>query len=211
MNLHSDKIIAYCQRNSTPPSDLLLKIERQTHLKTTQPNMISGHLLGHFYGELMQLMQVQQALEIGTFTGYSAICMAENLPDEGRLTTIEVNPETHWLANQFFEEFEHKHRIHSICGDAKDFIEQSDMVWDFVLIDAGKKNNGLYYDLVLPKLRKGGLIIVDNVIWKAKTVEESKDKVTQWIDAFNQKIVQDPRVSKLMLPIRDGITMIRKH
>ena len=104
MNLSSDRIESYCQKNSTPPSELLRKIERQTHLKTTQPNMISGHLLGHFYGEIMQMMQVKQALEIGTFTGYSSICIAQNLLEDGLLTTIEVNPETHWLANQFFEE-----------------------------------------------------------------------------------------------------------
>lgn len=210
MNLSSDRIEFYCQNNSTPPSELLQKIERETHLKTTQANMISGHILGHFYGEIMHMMQVKQALEIGTFTGYSSICIAENLPSDGLLTTIEVNPETHWLANQFFAEFQHPEKINSICADAKDIIGNSDIIWDFVLIDAGKKHNGLYYDMVLPKLRKGGIIIVDNVIWKAKTVQESKDKVTQIIDSFNQKIVQDSRVTKLMLPIRDGITIIRK-
>ena len=210
MNLSSDKIESYCQRNSTAPIDLLNKIERESHLKTTQPNMISGHILGHLYGEMMHMIQPKNVLEIGTFTGYSTICIADNLQAGAELTTIEVNPETHWLANQFFAEYEHKDRIVSILGDAQKEIDKLDKTWDFVLIDAGKKHNGIYFDQILPKVRKGGYIVVDNVIWKAKTIEESQDKVTKIIDSFNRKIAEDNRVVKLMLPIRDGITLIRK-
>jgi predicted O-methyltransferase YrrM len=209
----SAEIENYCNSHSSPESKLLLKIERESHLQTTKGHMISGHLLGQLYRELIQLMRPTHVLEIGTFTGYTSIWIADALPENGQLTTIEKNKETHWLANQFFEKYEHSTKINSILGDALLVLNQENMkekIWDFVLIDAAKEDNCTFFDLLLPQMRKGGIIVVDNVLWKGKVAQEIHDKVTSSIHAFNSKIIQDNRVTTLLLPIRDGISIIRK-
>lgn len=210
MNINSVDIEKYCTKNSNLPSLLLQKLNRETHLRMTKSMMLSGHILGQFYGEMTHMTQARNVLEIGTYTGYSTICIAENLPEKGKVHTIELDPENHWFANQFFAESDYTEKIISTLGDATQVIPKMEEKWDFVLIDAGKKQNDLYFEMVLPQVKKGGYIIVDNVIWKAKTMATKKDIITAHIDEFNRKMVSDPRVSTLMLPIRDGISLIRK-
>ena len=210
MNLTSKTVEEYCIAHSDSPIDLLNHIERETHIRTTKGNMMSGHIQGAFMGAIIDMLQAKNALEIGTFTGYTAVWIAENLPDDGLLTTIEVNPETHWLANHFLEDYNNRHKINSILGDAKSIIPSLNKVWDFVLIDAGKNDNGFFYEMILPYVRSGGYILVDNVIWKSKMMEEEMDKRTALIDSFNKLVAKDDRVQSLMLPLRDGLTFLRK-
>lgn len=210
MNIQSSEIEAYSIEHSSDAISLLNHIERQTYLKTTQPNMISGFIQGKFIGTLIQMLQANHVLEIGTFTGYTSVWIAEYLTDKGSLTTIEINPETHFLANQFFEQYPHKNRINSLLGDAKEIIQTLDETWDFALIDAAKKDNDEYLEMLLPQMKSGGYIAIDNVIWKGKALHAGTDKRSKLIDAFNKKLSQDTRVDVLMIPLRDGITLARK-
>lgn len=210
MNLVSNEIESYSVAHSSPMSELLQYVERQTYLKTLQPHMISGPTQGAFLGHIAQMLQAKNVLEIGTFTGYTTLCIAEQLPTDGQITTIEVNPESHHLANSFFEKFQHPERIDSILGDAKEVIKELDKSWDLVLIDAGKKDNYYFFDALVPKVRKGGYLLVDNVIWKGKTLHKNSDKVTASIDYFNKQILEDTRVKVTLLPLRDGISLIQK-
>ena len=204
-------IEAYSILHSSAPSSLLQKIERETYLRTLQPNMISGCIQGQFLAWFISAMDAKKVLEIGTFTGYTTVSIAEKLQSAASITTIEINPESHWLANQFFEEFSEPQKINSILGNAMDHIESMDETWDFILIDAAKKDNDYYYEKLLPKLRSGGIIAVDNVLWKGKILENLDDKRTQLIDRFNKKVASDDRVESLMIPLRDGLTLLRKR
>lgn len=210
MNVVSKTVEEYCIEHSDSPIELLNYIERESNLRTRKGNMISGHIQGAYIGSVIDMIQAKNALEIGTFTGYTSIWIAENLPEDGQLTTIENDPETHWLSDHFIENYEHKNKINSILGDAESIIPTLNKVWDFVLIDAGKKDNGMYFEMILPNVRQGGYILVDNVIWKSKMMSKQVDKLTAIIDAFNKEIVKDERVQTLMLPLRDGLTLLRK-
>ena len=210
MYQHSADIEAYSISHSSEASPLLQKIERETYLRTLQPNMISGYVQGQFLAWFISAMNASKVLEIGTFTGYTTVSIAEKLPDHGVITTLEINPESHWLANQFFAEFSAPNKIKSILGDAMEQIESMDETWDFILIDAAKKDNDFYYEKLLPSLRRGGIIAVDNVLWKGKILENLDDKRTQLIDQFNKKVANDDRVESLMIPLRDGLTLLRK-
>ena len=201
-------IEAYSILHSSAPSSLLQKIERETYLRTLQPNMISGCVQGQFLAWFISAMDAKKVLEIGTFTGYTTVSIAEKLQSAAIITTIEINPESHWLANQ---EFSEPQKINSILGNAMDHIESMDETWDFILIDAAKKDNDYYYEKLLPKLRSGGIIAVDNVLWKGKILENLDDKRTQLIDRFNKKVASDDRVESLMIPLRDGLTLLRKR
>ncbi len=203
-------IEAYSILHSSAPSSLLQKIERETYLRTLQPNMISGYVQGQFLAWFISAMDAKKVLEIGTFTGYTTVSIAEKLQSASIITTIEINPESHWLANQFFAEFSEPQKINSILGNAMDHIESINETWDFILIDAAKKDNDYYYEKLLPKLRSGGIIAVDNVLWKGKILENLNDKRTQLIDRFNKKVAIDLRVDSLMIPLRDGLTLLRK-
>lgn len=210
MNIQSKDIENYSIEHSSKAHEILDFIERQTYLKTTQPNMISGFIQGKLIGSFIQMMQAENVLEIGTFTGYTSVWIAENLPESGQLTTIEINKETHWLANRFFEKYEKKDKIRSILGDAKKVISDLDTKWDFVLIDAAKKDNDQYYEMLLPIMNPGGYIAIDNVIWKGKILKAGNDKRSQLIDTFNKKLATDPRVDVCMIPLRDGLSLARK-
>lgn len=203
-------IEAYSISHSSEASPLLQKIERETYLRTLQPNMISGYVQGQFLAWFISAMAAQKVLEIGTFTGYTTVSIAEKLESTAVITTIEINPESHWLANQFFQEFSEPQKINSILGNAMDHIESMNETWDFILIDASKKDNSFYYEMLLPSVRKGGIIAVDNVLWKGKILENLDDKRTQLIDQFNKKVANDDRVESLMIPLRDGLTLLRK-
>ncbi len=212
MNAELDHITAYCTHHSDSEDDLLKELNRQTHLKTMKPNMLSGHLQGGFLSLISQLIKPSYILEIGTFTGYSALCLAKGLTEAGKLITLDANAETSIIAKDFFNSSAYKNKIEFIEGDATKSISTLPNEIDLVFIDADKKNYALYYDLVFDKLKSGGLILVDNVLWKGKVLdlETNNDKDTLIMQAFNEKVVKDVRVEKVMLPLRDGITLIRK-
>jgi caffeoyl-CoA O-methyltransferase len=198
----------YCEQNSTPSSALADEIERATHLKTLAPRMLSGKLQGAFLSLLSRLKKPENILEIGTFTGYSAIHLAEGLTGIGRLITIELNREVAELAAGFFNKSAYSDKITLLNGDARDLIPNLDVAFDLVFIDADKESYDTYYHLVLPKCNPGALIIVDNVLWSGKVLDVVKDKKTAQIHEFNKMVAADERVSTFILPFRDGLQLI---
>ena len=210
MNFLPKIINDYAEAHTSPDSDLLIALERETHLKTLAPRMLSGHLQGRFLSLISHLMQPKRVLEIGTFTGYSALCLAEGLADDGILYALEANDELDYLIKQSVEKSPFPHKIKLFIGNALEIIPSLDETFDLVFIDAGKRDYPLYYDLVIDKVRSGGLIIADNILWSGKVVEDKKDVDTQIIDTFNKKIHADERVENILLPLRDGLMMARK-
>ena len=212
MDFISDELNDYCIKHSDKEDDLLNELNRQTHLRTTQPRMLSGHLQGSFLSMISVLAKPVNILEIGTFTGYSALCLAKGLQAGGKLITIDTNLETAGMAKDFFNRSAYKDQIEFILGKAAEVIPMLKYNFDLVFIDADKKNYAVYYDLIFDKLNTGGLIMADNVLWSGKILDlqKNKDEDTLALDAFNKKIAADTRVEKLMLPLRDGVTLIRK-
>lgn len=211
MNFALSKLIKYCENHSTPQSQILYELERETNLKTLAPQMISGHLQGALLSLLSSLKRPQTILEIGTFTGYAAICLAQGLAENGILHTIEANEELAYIIQKYIKKADLEHKIQLHIGNAKTLIPTIDSTFDIVFIDAGKNDYEYYYDLVFDKVNSGGLIIADNVLWSGKVVQKDKDKDTKTIHAFNQKIQNDPRVENLLLPIRDGLIIAQKR
>lgn len=212
MEFISKDLSDYCENNTSPESDLLAKLNRETHLKVVSPRMLSGHLQGRFLSFISKLHQPKLILEIGTYTGYSALCLAEGLREDGKLISIDVNEETTAFARSFIEKTEYANQIELVLADAKNYIPAIKEPIDLVFIDADKKNYLSYYHLVIDKLNQGGLIIADNVLWSGKiTMPESEmDKETLALHQFNQFIQQDKRVENILLPIRDGLMVVRK-
>lgn len=211
LNLTFKKWNAYCEEHSTPPSPILRELERETHLKTLAPQMLSGPIQGQFLRLLSLLMQPEKILEIGTFTGYAALCLAEGLPENGRLYTVEGNEEIAYITRKYIRKAGLEDKVELHIGDAKEWLPQLQETFDLVFIDAGKNDYALYYDLVIEKVRPGGLILADNVLWSGKVVAGEKDADTLAIQAFNEKILRDERVENLLLPLRDGLMIIRKR
>lgn len=205
-----DPLTQYCEALSTPPTPLLQALERETHLKTLAPQMISGHLQGQLLQLLCQLKQPKQVLEIGTFTGYATLCMAAGLPEEGVIHTIEANPELEYLIRKYIDQANIQRKIQLYIGKAEAIIPELPGYFDFVFLDAGKLDYPLFYDLVIDRVTSGGLIIADNVLWSGKVAQDRQDKDTKALHAFNQKIQDDPRVNNLILPIRDGLLIAQK-
>lgn len=201
-----DLLLKYCE----PESELLERINRETHLKVLMPRMLSGHYQGRVLSMLSKMISPQRILEIGTFTGYATLCLAEGLAPEGKLFSLDINIELEDMVRQNFADSPYEQQITYILGNATETISQLDEVFDLVFIDADKKNNGTYYDLVFDKIRPGGLIIVDNVLWSGKILSNQQDKDTKNISIFNDKVAMDNRVEKLILPVRDGLFIIRK-
>ncbi len=210
--LIDEAIDHYCELHTTDEDDLLFHLNRATHLKVLRSRMISGKLQGAFLSMIAKMMQPKNILEIGTYTGYSALCLAEGLHQNGFIHTIDINEEFADFAQQYFEKSDKKNQIITHIGDAKEIIPTLDYEWDLVFIDAEKKDYLDYYQLVLPKVRKGGYLLADNVLWSGKVVETVKanDHETQKIMAFNQFVQKDERVKNMMLPFRDGILCIEK-
>ncbi len=200
-------LLHYCE----PENDLLKHIDRETHLKVLMPRMISGHYQGRVLSLLSKLISPKRILEIGTFTGYATLCLAEGLTDEGIIYTLDVNAELEDMVRNNFAKSPLEHKIKYLIGDAQQSLQHlKTETFDLVFIDADKKNNGTYYDLVFDQVKPGGLIIVDNVLWSGKIVKKAQDKDTQNIHLFNDKVNNDQRVEKLILPVRDGLFVIRK-
>ncbi len=203
-------LLTYCENFSDTESDLLKELNRQTHLKISKPRMLSGHLQGRFLSFISKLINPTYILEIGTYTGYSALCLAEGVNQNGKLITIDPNEETNVFAQRFFDKSDYKNKIELIQANAQTVIPDLNHNWDLVFIDADKKNYSVYYDLVIEKLNIGGVIIADNVLWSGKVLNADKDTDTQLINNFNQKIQSDIRVENVLLPIRDGLMVLRK-
>lgn len=205
-----DLLTQYCEALSTPPSPLLKELERETHLKTLAPQMMSGHLQGSLLQLLCQLKQPKKVLEIGTFTAYATLCIAAGLPKDGQLHTIEVNPELEYLIRKYIQRANFEEKIQLHIGKAEEVVPTLGGHFDFVFLDAGKLDYPHFYDLVIDRVNPGGLIVADNVLWSGKVVQKRKDKDTKALHAFNQKIQADTRVNNLILPIRDGLLIAQK-
>ena len=210
MNFTLKKLTDYCTAHTTAQDEVLYELERETNLKTLAPQMVSGHLQGTFLSFISKMVQPKAVLEIGTFTGYASICLAQGLADGGVVHTIEANEELAYIIRKYVAKAKLEDQIQLHIGDAKKIIPELDIEFDMVLIDAGKKDYAFYYDLVFDKVKKGGLILADNILWSGKVVQKEHDNDTRVIDSFNKKIHQDPRVENVILPIRDGLILVRK-
>lgn len=202
----------YCENHTSPESEILSNLNRDTHLKVVSPRMLSGHLQGRFLSFISKLQKPQLIIEIGTYTGYSALCLAEGLAESGKLISIDVNEETSSYAQSFIDKSAYKLQIELVVADAKAFIPTISKPIDLVFIDADKKNYLAYYQLIIEKLNTGGIIIADNVLWSGKiTIPESEmDRETLALHEFNEAVQNDERVENMLLPIRDGLMVIRK-
>ncbi|MFN3315368.1 MAG: O-methyltransferase [Raineya sp.] len=211
MNFLPENIENYALQHTDREAEYLQELQRQTHLKVLMPRMLSGHLQGRFLAMFSKLVQPKNILEIGTYTGYSALCMAEGLAPQGQLVTIDVNEELESFNKSFFEKANMRDKIKMLVGNALEIIPTLSCIWDLVFIDADKINYQKYYELVLPQVRQGGWIIADNVLWSGKVADPKvQDKDTQAIRAFNDFVQNDTRVNNLLLPLRDGLLIIQK-
>ena len=201
----------YISLHSDNEPDILRELTRETHLKVVQPRMITGHYQGRVLSMLSKLIQPSRILEIGTYTGYSAICLAEGLTNDGLLHTIDINVELSEIQRKFFDQSGFGDKILQHTGDALNIIPELDQVFDLVFIDAEKKMYDAYFEAVIEKTRPGSIILTDNVLWSGKIVEplDKKDMVTRNLLAYNKKLKNDPRVETVILSIRDGLTLCR--
>ena len=212
MDFISKDIEDYCISNSKDLDSVLDKLEHETQLKVMRPRMLSGKLQGKFLEQIVKMTSAKNILEIGTYTGYSAICMASALTDDGVLHTIDINAELESMANKYFKLAKLEHKIEMHIGDALQIIPNINVSFDLVFIDADKHNYSNYYDLLIDRLSSGTLILADNVLWSGKVlnIEINNDRETIALNEFNKKITNDPRVDNMLLPLRDGVMMIRK-
>lgn len=210
MDFIPEDLQSYAERHTTAESDLLKKINRDTHANVLRPRMLSGHLQGRILAMISAMLQPGRILEIGTYTGYSALCLAEGLASDGKLITIDVNEELEDTVRAYFASSRYQQQIDYRIGNALDIIPQLNETFDLVFIDADKASYLRYYELVLPLVRQGGMILADNVLWSGKVTMEKPDRDTQIILDFNRAIHEDQRVENVLLPVRDGIMMIRK-
>jgi len=205
----------YVRTHSTPQCEALEWIQKQTFIHTNYPRMLTGAVQGRFLTMLTELTGARRVLEIGAFTGYSAVCFALGLPEDGHIDTLEINDELEWLINEGWVRAGVSEKISLHIGDARNFLRQRSSeggAYDLVYIDANKREYCEYYELIMPLLRPGGLILVDDVMLGGKVYEEPmpRDKQTVGISEFNEKVASDPRVETVLLPIRDGLSLIRK-
>lgn len=210
--LISDELDRYVSDHTEKEPEYLQELNRKTHLEVLQPRMLSGHYQGRVLSMLSHMIQPKRILEIGTYTGYSALCLAEGLQEDGLVITIDVNEELEELVNSYIEKAGMRNQIMNLVGDALDIIPTLDGEFDLIFIDADKMNYINYYHLVFDKVKKGGYIIADNILWSGKVLEEyaQLDKATQLLMDYNKLIHEDDRVQEVLLPIRDGIMIARK-
>ena len=209
----NNKIEDYIRKNSSKEPEILKDLNKETYLKVLNPRMLSGHLQGRFLSIITKLIKPKKILEIGTYTGYSAICMAEGLIEKGIIHTIDINEELVSIQNKYFAKSKCNNSIIQHVGDARNIIKSINEKFDLVFLDADKENYIEYYELVIEKVKKGGLIIADNVLWTGKVVEPNKDddELTQYLIDFNKMINEDDRVENIILPLRDGLNIILKN
>jgi predicted O-methyltransferase YrrM len=211
MEMLDPQLQLYLETHCDPEPEALKKINRETHLKQLKPNMLSGHYQGRMLSMLSKLVNPKLILEIGSFTGYATICLAEGLVEGGKIHTIEVNREQEETLRKNFDLAGFTNRIELHIGDAKQVIFGfTDKIFDICFIDADKKSNLTYFELIIDKIRPGGLIIIDNVLWKGKVYGEATDADTELFRKLNDAIAVNTQVEKLILPVRDGVLVIRK-
>jgi caffeoyl-CoA O-methyltransferase len=210
MEFIDPRLSEYSEDHTSPESDLLKEISRNTRAKVMMPRMLSGHLQGRFLSMISKMIKPKSILEIGTYTGYSAICLAEGLEPGGKLITIDVNEELESKTRGYFIKAGLEGVIDYRIGNALKIIPELSMKFDLVFIDADKENYSRYFDLVIDKVSVGGYLMADNVLWSGKVLDDKPDKDTRAILEFNKKIQEDARVEKVLIPIRDGILMMRK-
>ena len=208
MDVINEALQHYAEQHTSPESDLLKKINRDTHAHVLRPRMLSGHLQGRVLAMISQMIRPDRILEIGTYTGYSALCLAEGLRENGKIITIDINEELEEKVKAHFKSLGSK--VDYRIGNALMIIPTLEEKFDLVFIDADKINYANYFDLVIDKVKPGGFILADNVLWSGKVLDKNPDIDTRAIMAFNQKIQVDSRTENVLLPIRDGIMMIRK-
>lgn len=210
-HLTSEQIHQYAESFTTKESELLYELNRQTYLKTELPIMLSGHLQGKFLSMISKMIKPQYILEIGTFTGYSALCLAEGLHEEGKLITIESNAEQAAIAQEYFDKSNYKNQINLIVGKAGDVLNYLHYDFDLVFIDADKVNYANYFDMLIDKVQSGGYILADNVLYNAEVLDmETASKNAKAMHQYNEKMSLDNRLENVLLPLRDGIMISRK-
>lgn len=213
MEFLSPELQRYCDEHSDSEPEVLAQINRLTHLKILKPRMLSGHFQGRLLSFLSKMQQPKRILEIGTYTGYSAICLAEGLQEGGEMITIDCNEELEDFVKENFRLANLSGKITFMLGDAREVISSLEGPFDLVFIDADKKNYSLYYGMIFSKVKVGGLILADNVLWSGKVVEKNikaSDEDTHALLEFNKMVATDSRVEKILLPVRDGIFIARK-
>lgn len=204
------QIQAYAERHTSAEGELLKRINRDTHAHVLRPRMLSGHLQGRLLSMISHMLKPRRILEIGTYTGYSALCLAEGLAPGGTLITLDNNEELETRVRNYFAQSRYNSQIDFRIGNAVTLLTKIDGPFDLVFIDADKENYTAYYDAVFDKLPVGGIIMADNVLWGGKVTEPKPDKDTRAVMAFNERVKDDARVEQVLLPIRDGFTLIRK-
>jgi predicted O-methyltransferase YrrM len=211
MHFLSDSLQQYISEHTENEPEYLLDLSRETHLKVLQPRMITGHYQGRVLSMLSKIIRPSSILEIGTYTGYSALCLAEGLQSGGELHTVDINEELEGIQRRYFDRSGFGNQIIQHIGNALEIVPKMNLEFDLVFIDAEKKEYTRYFEAVLPKTRKGGIILSDNVLWSGKVVEplEPADKATRALLDYNLMLKTDPRVETVMLPIRDGLTLSR--
>ncbi len=213
-NIVDPQIQLYSEQASSPATALLERIDRETHRDVLMPRMLSGHHQGRVLSLISNMIKPQNILEIGTFTGYSALCLAEGLTENGKLITIDINEELQDRVQGYFDDSDYANQIQYLIGNAMEIIPSINETFDLVFIDADKINYSHYYNLVLDKVNKGGFIIADNVLWSGKITQaftdKKLDKDTQALHDFNRMVTQDERVENTIFTIRDGLLVIRK-
>ena len=212
MHFIPEEIDEYVCEHSEKETELLYELNRETHINVLIPRMLSGHLQGRMLSMFSHMIAPKNILEIGTYTGYSALCFAEGMQKDGELITIDINEELEILVNKYVAKSDYNKNIKCLIGNALDIIPSLDMKFDLVFIDADKSNYSKYYDLVFDKLNTGGYIIADNVLWSGKVLKDSDslDLDTQELIKFNKKVQEDDRVQNVLFPVRDGLMICRK-
>ncbi len=205
-------IEAYALEHSSRESEVLKRLNRETHAKVLRPRMLSGHLLGRFLAFMSRMIKPMRILELGTYTGYSAICLAEGLQPGGKIDTIDHNPELGDFAAHYFEQAGIRNKVIQHMGEALDILPRLHGPYDLVFMDADKTNYRRYFDMIYPKLRKGAVLMADNVLWSGKVLDEAyhNDEETLGIIQFNKYIKDHPGVQHLLLPVRDGVMLVEK-
>ncbi|MFZ9943822.1 MAG: O-methyltransferase [Bacteroidia bacterium] len=212
MDFLDEKISTYAEAYTESEPALLQELNRETYAKILMPRMLSGHMQGRILSMFARMLRPRRILEIGTYTGYSALCLAEGLTEDGVLYTIDINDELEPMSSKYFKASKYASQIRPITGVALDIIPSLEETFDLVFIDADKENYSNYFDMVWNKLRPGGIIIADNVLWSGHVLkEESKmDEETAALHAFNKKVSADPRCKTVLMPVRDGLMVVMK-
>jgi caffeoyl-CoA O-methyltransferase len=207
----NDPVEEYATAHTTPVGDLFERLAEETREKTTAPQMMVGRIEGQFLARLVRLSGATRILELGTFTGYSSISMASELPPDGRIITCDVDPEATAIARRYMDESGFGDRIEIRLGPALETIQTLEGPFDIVFIDADKPNYRNYYEATLPMLAENGVLIADNVLWSGRVVEDDGDESTLAIKEFNEHVASDPRVVSVMLTVRDGMTLVQRR